>query len=230
MVSKLRPGGQPLGSSFLQTLSASTLFERVFVQELSLRNPDLLGTGLRFLGFALGGQPVGDNCCKPLRHRLCSRRGSVGAFVLQTGFVGGRFVISKLRPWCQPVGGQFLANPSGIDFAREGAWSELLFCKPVLLETGLRFLGFALGANQSGAMVANPFGIDFVREGAWSEPLFCKPVLLGGRFVISKLRPGGQPAGGSFLQTPWASTLFERVLGRSYYFANRFCWEPVCDF
>ena len=91
----------------------------------------------------------------------------------------------------------------------------------------MRFLSFALGANQSGAASCKPLRHRPCSKGCLFGARILQTGFVGNRFAISRLRHGARSVASSFLQAASASALLERVLGRSICFANRFCWEPV---
>ena len=132
--------------------------------------------------------------------------------------------------WVAFTRDRFFASPSCFDFVRGGARSEPLFCKPVLLGTGLRFLSFALGANQSGSVSCKPLRFRLCLKGCFIGAPSLQAGFVTNRFAISRLRHGTGSVASSFLQAASAPAVSKRLFGRSNYFASRSFGENNCDF
>jgi len=190
----------------------------------------LLGTGLRFLSSALGANQSGPLSCKPLRFRLCLKGCFVGAPILRNGFVTNRCASSRLRFVGCISSGSVFCNPLLLQLCPGGARSEPLFCKPVLLGTGLRFLSFALGANQSGPLSCKPLRFRLCLKWCFVGTPISQNGFVTNRFAIPRLRHGPGAVASSFLQAASAQTVSKRLFGRSNYFASRPFGENNCDF
>ena len=125
---------------------------------------------------------------------------------------------------------RFFANPFCFNFVRGGARSEPLFCKPVLLGTGLRFLRFVLGANRSGSVSCKPLRCRLCLKGCFVGAPILQAGFVTNRFAISRLRHGTGSVESSFLQAASAPAVSKRLFGRSNYFASLAFGENNCDF
>jgi hypothetical protein len=124
----------------------------------------------------------------------------------------------------------FFCKPLVLQVCSRGARSEPLFCKPVSLGTGLRFLSSALGANQSGSVSCKPLRCRLCLKGCFVGAPILQAGFVTNRFAISRLRHGTGSVESSFLQAASAPAVSKRLFGRSNYFASLAFGENNCDF